>query len=565
MKKRRIELALFIAAVAVILAVRLYVQATLPVLPLTEASSDDVLMLRYADRLASLHWMGPYSFSSMLKLPGYAVFLAAGRLLRLPYMTWYGLLWCTACLVFLLSVRGLFRYRGILAAVFALLLFYPPMLDSMAQRIYNSAIIPSVAVFAASGCLGAFVRRDRGLGSMAPWLLLSAFTYAFYCIVRFDVQWLTALLAGAGLMILFSSWKAHTAGKRLLLLFLLILPFILAFAGKTALSLVNQKAYGLRVVSDFDEGNFAQVCHDLVLIDDENEDPEVYVSKEAFGKAFAQSETLTQLQPLIEKEYEERSYSMLNENGEFSREYYAWYIRAMAETSGYYRDMAETEKFFGDIHRELEDAFKAGRLQKKQGLFVSPFSGLLTMDRLPRILAHSLTEGVLPVLLWRYTGAAYNAAPDGEVRQLYDKILNQKVPAQTSTEEEVAGYNRHISAVNRLHDIWRILGPVLAAAAFIFFLLQAVLLIPAKTRPLAGGSEGVWLLIAQAGILMAMWANLFILSANFYMFGDGVFTQMRFYAGGASALWMVFAALSLGTGADRCLSHLAAKKNKEVQ
>ena len=52
----------------------------------------------------------------------------------------------------------------------------------------------------------------------------------------------------------------------------------------------------------------------------------------------------------------------------------------------------------------------------------------------------------------------------------------------------------------------------------------------------------------EAGLLLAMLANLFVLSANYYMYEPGIYSGMRFYAGGAYAFWQMFVCLCMGSG-----------------
>ena len=549
MKRNRI---VYVSLVAAAILGRLIMQAFLPVLPMPGSSEDDLLMLNYAARLSTFHWLGAYSAAVMEKLPGYAVFLAIGKILHLPYMVWLGIFWCAACLVFLRAIRPLIRNQWCRLCSFLLLLYCPIMLDAeLGQRIYNCAVIPGLTILAASGSIGAFGRLDAGLKKQLPWLILAAISYMMMTLVRFDTHWLAVFLLGAGLVTVIASWKRTRMRQRVILAVFLILPFILSAGGKLALSGVNALAYGIRENSDFNAGNFARTCANLMRIEDRNTDPEVYVSREAMEKAFSVSPTFAVFQPHMEAFYEAGPHGMLTETGEFSREYYAWYIRGTAAGLGHYQDGRETEAFWGQIARELESAFASGDLQEKQGWIISPFTGRLTGNKILPILRHSMRASLIPLVTWRYIGAAYNAVSDEGEKSLYENMTNQKIPSTASSEEETDGYDRAIAGVNHYIQVWLVAGPGLALMAVLLFIGQGISFFRknrGETLRFSTEDGSGALLVIEAGLLLAMLANLFVLSANYYMYEPGIYSGMRFYAGGAYAFWQMFVCLCMGSG-----------------
>ena len=105
-----------------------FVVAHTPMSILAEGVHDDAFFMGRGRNLVEGEWMGPFSQFTLMKGPGYPLFLAAGNLLGLPVSLAHALFRIAAALVFVIVAQRLTRSQVPSGLLFALLVWTPASL-----------------------------------------------------------------------------------------------------------------------------------------------------------------------------------------------------------------------------------------------------------------------------------------------------------------------------------------------------------------------------------------------------------------------------------------------------
>ena len=177
---------------------RCILQLGIPIIGFGYANDDDVLMVKYADSLFRMQWLGEYSASAMNKVPGFSLFLALSRFLNISYPMALGLLYCLAAVIFFFAIRKLTK-NDIVAGVFYLYVLFSPamMTANTVQRVYRNSVLPALVLIIVSCYLAMFLERKCQWKKLIPWSLCCSVFFGFFYIAREDSTWLNCFVFGA--------------------------------------------------------------------------------------------------------------------------------------------------------------------------------------------------------------------------------------------------------------------------------------------------------------------------------------------------------------------------------
>ena len=339
---------------------------------------DEVWFANAADSLLRGNWLGSYDQYALCKGCFGPMVLAASACLRIPFPLAENLLYVLGCAFFVIVLSRFVRPRWFLLAVFGALLFNPVSysLDTM-QSVYRNGMaawqVPIVF-----GCLfmayRAATRKERGL---VPWALASGFALWAFLNTREDGVWLWpfALVCMAVSAIRARAAEA-TPRARAVRSLSFLLPFAVVLLGNAALCLVNWRVYGVPMRNDRDAGNYARAMRDLYLVAPEPDDEARLSSPEHTGhyhniyystlcRAYEASPTLAGARREIDGAVEEWSRHPRQHGLDLCLDHMLFAIRNGAFDAGHYDSLRASETFFGAVHRELSEAFAAGRLARR--------------------------------------------------------------------------------------------------------------------------------------------------------------------------------------------------------
>ena len=121
-------------------AVRFFFSFNLPLLFLPMQVHDDGLFMRVATNLASGHWLGKFDQFTLMKGPGYPMFLALTGLSGLPVTATHALFEILALLITGWAAWRLTLSRLVGVLVFVVLAFYPAGFIDNLQRVFRDQV-----------------------------------------------------------------------------------------------------------------------------------------------------------------------------------------------------------------------------------------------------------------------------------------------------------------------------------------------------------------------------------------------------------------------------------------
>jgi hypothetical protein len=403
---------LLVAVVAT--AFRVVLAYNTPISPSTDATVDDALLMNYANQLLAGKWVGPYGAYTLAKNVGYSLCLVAFRLLGIRYQLGFVLLLILACIIAARSLRPLVPAVPVRCALYVILLYMPAFFTAyFFQRIYRNGLAIVFALVVFSAFIGLYLRRQERLPKLVPWSLLAGLSLGFFCVIQESALWVLpfvlactavtvvlSMVAGGRLRKVVIANKrrrgqplpahmrravTHAIAPRIAVL---LLPLLLSGAFVCAMSAINYAHYGVNVLNDKYQGEFARATADLMSIDVGYEDERVWVSRDALNKALKVSPTLRSMKTEINKHWRvweniSTGFDVLDSDYEpqILGDHPYWALRDAYAAHGGYKNAVTTNAFWGKVANELEQAFDKGTLTKKDGLYVSQTTQPMPWDK----------------------------------------------------------------------------------------------------------------------------------------------------------------------------------------
>jgi hypothetical protein len=157
-------LAYTLVAFFVLLYTVVYVNA--PILIWSMGDHDDGLDMALGRHISQGEWLGPYNQLTLLKGPGYAVFLAVVSWLGISVSLAHALFHCAAVALFFVVCRRFIRSALLSSLMFAFLLWHPIALTAPMLRVSRSTVYHGqVLIFLAFAAYALFGIRDHKRGA----------------------------------------------------------------------------------------------------------------------------------------------------------------------------------------------------------------------------------------------------------------------------------------------------------------------------------------------------------------------------------------------------------------
>ncbi|QTL05351.1 hypothetical protein J5J86_08730 [Aquabacter sp. L1I39] len=436
-----------IVVLAVLASARFYVEVNSRLLLIPAAGHDDGYFMRMASHIAAGQWLGPYDQYTLMKGPGYPVFVALATLFGGPISIGHALFHLLAILVGAIAVLRLTRSKAVFFGTFLLLLLIPSGFDTGVHRVIRDQIYwgQTLIIFACTA-LVLFAPPD-GWSARLGLGLAGGATLAWALVTREEGVWffpgLAALLL-AGIVWSGISWK--TARH--------LLPGLAGAAcGFSALLLAlltaNFVTYGAFVTVDFQDRAFKDVIGALSSIEDGGPVRQVPVTVTAMEKAAAVSPALARLaadlQPggPLAKWYEASCTSLPHTCGQLAGGWFVWAFRDAAANAGVFSSPRAARETFSRMAREIKAACASGALTCRPTLNAHiPHMSLAQWLDVPGRMLQALTTSAIA------TGDSYEMAttrpePNEALFNLYWSILNYpRTYGPASDRRETLGWIR---------------------------------------------------------------------------------------------------------------------------
>jgi hypothetical protein len=346
-------------------ALYLFLAAHSPLAILASARHDDALFVRLGQELAAGRWLGEYDHLTLIKGPGYPLFLALVSWSGLPLTIASALLHCAAA-----ALVGVVLYRLTLSVVFArvaflALLWLPTALSWSMLRVIRDSIYPDLVLLAVATLWYAWfaartttIRVATGLagGLLLGWVWLT----------REEGAWLAPLLVVA--LLAAGAARMRSAEHRSLAAWAAILATAAGFSiPPAAYRTANYLRYGAFVGVEVTQRDFVRALAALKSVRAGADIARVPVTRAARERIYAESPSFAALRPVLDPAtgpaFQSGCRYYPETCGEIAGGWFLWAVRQAAREAGRMSSPTATAGFFRQLAEEVEAACAAGRLE----------------------------------------------------------------------------------------------------------------------------------------------------------------------------------------------------------
>ncbi|MEA2905372.1 MAG: hypothetical protein QOI12_2759 [Alphaproteobacteria bacterium] len=383
---------------AVLNLIYLFVAVHTPITVYTGAPHDDTLFMTLGEHLSQGEWLGPYNQFTLVKGPGFPLFLAVAYWLGISVTFAAALLHCFATTIFTVVSHRFIKSIPLSALLFTFLLWHPISLSVFLLRVFRDWIYPSQVLLFLALTLGALfypLQRQRMMfalsaGLVGGWLWLT----------REEGIWLLPPLG-----ILFSGAVLISVRQRRVMQLATIATIILLSSSLVHIGFRagNWLAYGSFVGVDFKEGNFQRALRAIHGVRSGGIEPYMSLTAAARERVYAVSPSFALLKPYFEGApaagWAKISCTVYKKPcDEIGVGFFIFAIRDAAAGVGRYATPAGASAFFGQIADEISAACKRGALECKPQL-ISEMPAVSLEQIVGRLPAHFYRAAKMLLLL----------------------------------------------------------------------------------------------------------------------------------------------------------------------
>lgn len=451
-----------VAAGLALVAAKLWLVSAQPVIAIGPNYVDESGFLRLGLSLAEGRGLGPYDQYTLIKGPGYPLFVAGAWGLGVPLLLAQHVLYAAACAALCVACRSLVPAPTARLALFALLLWNPMTYQTHLLRPLREGIYPAQVLGCIAAALALANARGARIGRLAGAALALGLALAWLWLTREEGPWVLPALAiaGAGLALDLARRPARDALPRLACYALAGAVPIAATAGW---SLHNALVYGMPAAFELKLPEFRAACGALQRATVDPPHRLVALPRATRERLYEVSPVFAELRPAFEgrmgANWVQASTSMIGElagRGEIAGGWWLWALRAAASRSGWHASGATARERYAALAREVNAACDEGRIAcgPPHDSLMPP---LQRSDAWPALRATA--RATLYVMRMQDASAhvAPSRAPPGELA-LFQRATH------TRTAEPADARRRHVG-LEAVASGYRVLVPLLSVAA----------------------------------------------------------------------------------------------------
>ncbi len=466
--ERRGKAVLFFAFVTVI---RLYLAINHNAYASTDAKFDELLFLRHSIQVLKGNWLGPYSYTTLVKLPVYSLWLALVQLIGVNLIIAQHILFIISIFLLIFSIYPVCRDYKVLLAVYVLCLFNPAYLSSqILDRVLRCGVYVSLTIIVFSSYTGMLCYKEHRYAPVF-WSILGGVSLSLFWLCREESVWIVPFICISSIAILFTTFnEARIKG-----LAITILPIIVLIAGIQVLKSINNGYYERPITAELKDGNFIRFYGALKSVEVPHKEKIAEVPREARLRIYKVSPTFEKIRSHLEGDVLDHWYGIFDNacreyrhdqkfrkrfnqvyrstinpffqdfrNGDGlicrKKDYYGgwlvWGLLNAIDESGFFNSGAETEKFYNDVFKEIVLASRSGEL-KSAGISKSLIPDIELSD-LTSLLYNMYVVVKKVVTFWDITTVPLESSGAPENKKLFTTALRVRLERSPSVDTKIA-------------------------------------------------------------------------------------------------------------------------------
>ncbi|MEP7115028.1 MAG: hypothetical protein ABI862_17305 [Ilumatobacteraceae bacterium] len=422
---------------------------------------DDEWFVARASWISAGKWMGPFEAHTLIKQPGYPMFIAAMHAVRMPLLLAQHLVYVLAIAIMLVALRPLLATRRRRLSMFTLLLFNPMTMNSpISARVDRSGVYPALTILLLACLAGLVSSCDRPRRATAIWAVASSLSVGALWLVR--EEWLLllpALVCGLVLAIVRLARVQMPPLRRFAAAVgVACIPVSIA-VGTLWLEHVNDSHYGVPI-TNVEQTSMSDGLGPMFRVAPATTFDQFPVTAETRQLIYAVSPTFAQLRDEIETGGGAR-YSSIRPDGarDLGGQVFQWVVLDAIGTTAHPTTAAELADTFHAIANEIDAACDTGRLRCG-----TPHSGIAPAwkwGRVPALMARMVTGLRKTIDLSAFTALSPDGDGTATDRALFSRMTNEPLapgPNGFFTRQRV----HLISAVRWLYRLLTVAALVVA-------------------------------------------------------------------------------------------------------
>lgn len=348
-----------VAIVAVITFLIVSVHA--PIELHADAIYDDALYIALGKHIEAGAWLGPYDAHTLMKGPGYPLFLALNAWLGLPIGLSHAMFHCFAIAFFFWVYARLSKMPNVALCGFIITLWAPA---PYFVRITRGAIYPGETLLVL-GALLYMLFAVLPKSAKIRWGILTGLLCGWFVLTREEGIWIAP---GLTVIVLYAGWEAW---HRRTLVWDLVVPAVamaLTFAvTQNVFSDLNRIFYGKKTGVETTSAPFKNALAALQSVETGGRVPYVPVSRQTRLAIYEVSPAFRSLKDYFDGpggtpwQYGCSFYAQ--SCGDIAGGWFLWALREAVASRGFYSSPAKAAGFYRTLNEEVRQACKNGHLQ----------------------------------------------------------------------------------------------------------------------------------------------------------------------------------------------------------
>ena len=379
-----------------------------------ETYYDSHLQINQAVTILNRKWLGNYDKFTLCKNPIYPIFLAILYCLHIPYAYGIGLLMIVASLLFVKAIKPIIKNDYLEFIIYTFVLYNPGCLELTYH--YRNSLLSWLVLMVIACVVAIYIRRKESTKTILPYAIIGMIATGAYWQLREDSIWLLPLIVMAYIISVISAIIEKNKVKKIITYSVVsLLPILGIFIFTTFISALNYRVYGIWATNDRMQTNTAKLIGTLISIDDGSDlDEDQWVSSKTIEIAKSVSPTFASLNL--------EPFDTWHKWGDYS----IWALRDVLANSGYFVNAKETDEVCSTIIKEINEAFKEGKISKKKGIQLSDTSGVFSWNE--------VFKSFIPA----FDVVRYQLTYSGVNNQI-ESVINAKDDIDLELYEEVLG------------------------------------------------------------------------------------------------------------------------------
>ena len=326
---------------------------------------DDNWFIRRAAAISTGDWLGPFEYRTLIKQPGYPLFIAAAHFTRIPLLHAEHLFYAAAAAMVIVALRPLLPSRRRRVIAFALLLFNPMTMNTpISARVDRAGIYPAMVMLLLACLVGLVVSSGRPDRFTPAWAFGASVSLG--CVWWLREEWLLVLPAVVVALVLaigrVGRWPLPPL-RRLAMIVVIALVPVSVVMSSLALERLNESHYGL-AITNIEQTSMSAGIGPMFRVAPFTAIDRYPITAETRVRLYAASPTLASLRNQIERRTDQRYFSTRPDGvRDFDGQVFQWVVLDAIGAAGLATTATQLDQTFRAIGSEIDAACSAERLR----------------------------------------------------------------------------------------------------------------------------------------------------------------------------------------------------------